>query len=46
MKESKLGDFEETLLLIVGILKEEAYAFRISEEFENQTERKTSIGSV
>ncbi len=46
MKESRLGDFEETLLLIVGILAQEAYAFRIAEEFEEQTKRATSIGSV
>ena len=46
MGESKLGDFEETLLLIVGILKEDAYAFKIAEEFETQTNRSTSIGAV
>lgn len=42
----KLGSFEETLLLLVGILGEEAYAFNIAEEFEKQTEKATSIGSV
>lgn len=46
MKEFKIGNFEETLLLIVGILGKEAYAFKIAEEFETQTERKTSIGAV
>ena len=46
MKESKLGDFEETLLLIVGILAKEAYAFKIAEEFKVQTNRTTSIGAV
>lgn len=46
MKETKLGDFEETLLLIVGILKDEAYAFKIAEEFENQLNRSVSIGAV
>ncbi|MEQ9402051.1 MAG: PadR family transcriptional regulator [Cyclobacteriaceae bacterium] len=46
MKESKLGDFEETILLIVGILGEEAYAFKIAEEFETQTQRPVSIGAV
>ncbi len=46
MKESKLGDFEETILLIAGILKEEAYAFKIAEEFESQTKRAVSIGAV
>ena len=46
MKETKIGDFEETMLLIVGILGEEAYAFRIAEEFELQTKRAVSIGAV
>jgi len=46
MKESKLGDFEETILLIVGILGDDAYAFKIAEEFESQTNRPVSIGAV
>jgi DNA-binding PadR family transcriptional regulator len=46
MKETKLGDFEETILLLVGILGEEAYAYKIAEEFETQTERPISIGAI
>ena len=46
MKETRLGDFEETLLLLVGILDKEAYAFKIAEEFESQTSRAVSIGAV
>ncbi len=46
MLETKLGDFEETILLFVGILNEEAYAFKIGEEFEKQTGRTVSIGAV
>lgn len=46
MKETKLGEFEEVILLIVGILGEEAYAFRITEEFKAQAGRSSSIGSV
>lgn len=46
MKETKLGDFEETILLLVGILDKEAYAFKIAEEFEAQTDRAVSIGAV
>ncbi|KYG73121.1 PadR family transcriptional regulator [Roseivirga echinicomitans] len=46
MKETKIGDFEETLLLLVGILDKEAYAFKIAEEFESQTSRAVSIGAV
>lgn len=46
MKETRLGEFEETILLLVGILGEEAYAFNIAEEFESQTGRPVSIGAV
>lgn len=46
MKETKLGEFEEVILLLVGILKDQAYAFRITEEFKQQTNRSSSIGSV
>lgn len=46
MKETRLGEFEEVILLLVGILGEEAYPFRISEEFESQTGRAVSIGAT
>ena len=46
MKETRIGDLEETLLLLVGILGEEAYAFRIAGEFEEQTGRAISIGAT
>jgi DNA-binding PadR family transcriptional regulator len=47
MIETRLGDFEETLMLMIGILgEEEAYAFRISKAFEERTGRTISIGSV
>ena len=46
MKETRLGDFEETILLLVGILGEEAYALRLAEEFESQANRSVSIGAV
>jgi PadR family transcriptional regulator PadR len=47
MIETKIGDFEETIMLIVGILgDEEAYAFRISKAFEQRTGREISIGAV
>jgi DNA-binding PadR family transcriptional regulator len=47
MIETRIGDFEETVMLIVGILGEtEAYAFRISKAFEQRTGRSISIGSV
>ncbi|NOT74179.1 MAG: PadR family transcriptional regulator [Cyclobacteriaceae bacterium] len=46
MKETNLGEFEEVILLLVGILGEEAYAFKIAEEFESQTDRVVSIGAA
>lgn len=46
MIETRLGEFEEVILLFVGILGEDAYSFRIAEEFEVQTKRAVSIGAV
>jgi PadR family transcriptional regulator PadR len=46
MIETRLGDFEEVLLLLTGILGEQAYAFKMAEEFESQTGRSVSIGAV
>lgn len=46
MIETRLGEFEEVILLLVGILGEEAYAFKIAEEFESQTDRSVSIGAA
>jgi len=44
--ETHLGNFEEIILLMVGILGEEAYAFKIADEVEIQTGRPVSIGAV
>ncbi len=47
MKETRLGDFEEVIMLLIGILGDEfAYAFKIAEEFKSQTGRSVSIGAV
>lgn len=46
MKETRLGEFEEVILLLVGILGEEAYSFKLAEEFKAQTNRDVSIGAV
>ena len=46
MIETKLGDFEETMLLMTTILGENAYSLRLSREFEAQTGRSISIGAV
>ncbi|HZY82375.1 MAG TPA: helix-turn-helix transcriptional regulator [Cyclobacteriaceae bacterium] len=45
--EKRLGDFEEVLMLLVGIVSEEdAYAYRITVEFKAQTGRSLSIGAA
>ena len=46
MKETRLGEFEEVILLLVGILGENAYAFKIAEGFESQIGRSVSIGAT
>ena len=47
MKETRLGELEEVIMLLVGILGEEgAYAFKIADEFKSQTGRTVSIGAV
>jgi PadR family transcriptional regulator PadR len=46
MIETRLGDFEEVILLLAAILGEEAYSLRMATEFHTQTGRHISIGSV
>ena len=46
MKGTHLGEFEELVLLIVGILYENAYGVTIAEEIEKQTGRTVSISAV
>jgi PadR family transcriptional regulator, regulatory protein PadR len=47
MIETRLGDFEEVVLLVTGILGNgEAYALKIAEEFKRQTGREVSVGAV
>jgi PadR family transcriptional regulator, regulatory protein PadR len=46
MIETRLGEFEEVILLMAGILGDEAYAFKIADEFKLQTKRNVSIGAV
>ena len=46
MIETRLGEFEEVILLLVGILGEQAYALKVAEGFESQTSRAVSIGAV
>ena len=46
MKGTYLGEFEEIVLLAVGILKDEAYGVSVRQEIEDQTQRNVNIGAV
>jgi DNA-binding PadR family transcriptional regulator len=46
MKGTYLGEFEELVLLSVGILFDDAYGLAIGDELEKQTGRNMMISSV
>ena len=46
MNEYKLGEFEEIVLLTVGLLFNEAYGVAIKDEIESRTKRKVSVGAL
>lgn len=46
MKGTNLGEFEEMILLVVGILYDDAYGVAIKEEILNQTGRTVTLSSV
>lgn len=46
MKGTNIGEFEELVMLTVGILQDDAYGIAIKEELENRTGRKPSIGAL
>ncbi len=46
MKGTQLGEFEELILLIVGVLHPEAYGLSIRIEIESQTGRKVALGAI
>lgn len=46
MKGTQLGEFEELVLLVIGVLYTEAYGLNIRHEIINQTGRKVAIGAV
>lgn len=46
MKGTSLGEFEELVLLAVGILFDDAYGLAIMDELERQTGRDIMISSV
>jgi PadR family transcriptional regulator, regulatory protein PadR len=46
MKKYQLGEFEEIVMLTVGILHEEAYGVSIKKEIETRLVRKVSVGAL
>jgi DNA-binding PadR family transcriptional regulator len=46
MKRFQLGEFEEVVLLAVGILHGDAYGVTIKDEIEARLDREVSIGSL
>ena len=46
MSKSYLGEFEELVLLVVAMMKDQAYGLMVCEEIKNQINRSTSIGAV
>ncbi|WP_421764667.1 PadR family transcriptional regulator [Ekhidna sp.] len=46
MKGTYLGEFEELVLLTVGILNDDAHALAIQRELKNQSGRQPMISSV
>ncbi|MCG8305744.1 MAG: PadR family transcriptional regulator [Cytophagales bacterium] len=46
MKKTKLGEFEELVLLTVAVLQEEAYGVEIKRELEERLRERLSVGSI
>lgn len=46
MNRHQLGEFEEIVMLTVGILYNQAYGVAIIDEIEQRTQRKVSIGAL
>lgn len=46
MKKTKLGEFEELVLLTVAALQDQAYGVEIKRELENRLSESLSVGSI
>ena len=46
MKGTNLGEFEELVLLTIGVLQEEAYGIAIKTDIKKRTGRNPSIGAL
>ena len=46
MKKYQLGEFEEVVILTIGILNNEAYSVSIKNEIESRLKRSVSMGAL
>lgn len=46
MKKFQLGEFEEIVILTIGILNNQAYSVSIKEEIESRLSRTVSLGAL
>jgi len=46
MRKFQLGEFEEIVMLTVGVLYDEAYGVSIKKEIETRLSRKVSVGAL
>ncbi|HEY9045922.1 MAG TPA: PadR family transcriptional regulator [Ohtaekwangia sp.] len=46
MKKYQLGEFEEIVILTIGVLYNEAYGVSIKKEIESRLARKVSMGAL
>ena len=46
MKKYQLGEFEEIVILTIGVLYEEAYGVAIKNEIETRLSRQVSMGAM
>lgn len=46
MKKTKLGEFEELVLMTVVVLQQEAYGVEIKRELEQRLDEVLSVGSI
>jgi len=46
MKKYQLGEFEEVVMLTVGVLYDDAYGVSIKDEIEKRLSRQVSVGAL
>jgi len=46
MKKYQLGEFEEVVILTIGILNNETYSVQIKDEIESRLSRSVSMGAL